>query len=126
MNIVYHQLSRVPIIRYNYSLKFLFVAFIGIQIPLVGIIAYALSSPESLFSSKIIIITTLIFTLLSTAVTLYVLNKLLAPLLMTDKALKDYMNDGLIPNLPTDYKDEAGKLMVLIQNTISHLNQLVI
>nr|WP_294898667.1 HAMP domain-containing sensor histidine kinase [uncultured Pedobacter sp.] len=124
MNTVYSRLSQIPIIKYNYSLKFLFVAFIGIHIPLIGIIAYALNSPESLFSGKAIIIIALIFTLLSTGVTLYVLNKLLAPLLMSDKALKEYINNGVIPDLPTHYQDEAGKLMILIQDTIVHLDKL--
>ncbi len=124
MNTVYSRLSRIPIIKYNYSLKFLFVAFIGIHIPLIGIIAYALNSSENFYSGKAIIIIALIFTLISTGVTLSVLNKLLAPLLMSDKALKDYINEGIIPDLPTHYDDEAGKLMVLIQDTITHLDKL--
>ncbi|WP_017257974.1 sensor histidine kinase [Pedobacter arcticus] len=124
MDTVYSRLSRVPIIKYNYSLKFLFVAFIGIHIPLIGLAVYALNSSQSLFSGTAIIIVTLIFTLLSTGVTLFVLKKLLAPLLMSDKALKDYISNGTIPDLPTHYEDEAGKLMVLIQDTIKHLDKL--
>ncbi|HEX7366878.1 MAG TPA: HAMP domain-containing sensor histidine kinase [Pelobium sp.] len=124
MNTIYHRLSKIPVIKYNYSLKFLFAAFIGIHIPLIGIIAYALNSSESMYSGKTIIIIALIFTLLSTAATLYVLNKLLAPLLMSDKALKDYVDSGTIPDLPLHYEDEAGKLMGLIQETIQHLDNL--
>ncbi len=124
MDSIYRRLSKIPIIKHNYSLKFLFVAFIGIHIPLIGIIAYALTNSSSYFSVKIIIITALVFTLLSTGFTLYFLNKLLAPLLMSDKALKDYINHGVTPNLPTNYNDEAGKLMALVQETILHLDKL--
>lgn len=124
MDFIYRRLSQIPVIKHNYSLKFLFVAFIGIHVPLIGIITYALTNSSNYFSAKIVIITALLFTLLSTAVTLYFLNKLLAPLLMSDKALKDYINTGALPNLPKTYGDEAGKLMALIQETIQHLDKL--
>ncbi|HET8828942.1 MAG TPA: HAMP domain-containing sensor histidine kinase [Pelobium sp.] len=124
MDLIYRRLSQVPIVKHNYSLKFLFVAFVGIHIPLIGIIVYSLTNSSSYFSAKVIIITALIFTLLSTTVTLYFLNKLLAPLLMSDKALKDYIDTGVIPSLPINYSDEAGKLMALVQETIQHLNKL--
>lgn len=124
MDSIYRRLSTIPIIKHNYSLKFLFVAFIGIHIPLIGIIGFAVTNSSSYFSAKIIVITALIFTLLSTTVTLYFLNKLLAPLLMSDKALKDYIDTGVIPSLPTTYNDEAGKLMALVQETIHHLDKL--
>lgn len=124
MDAIYRRLSHFPLIKYNYSLKFLFVAFVGIHIPLIGIIFFVLNSPAELLSSKAVIMLVLGLTLASTGVTLYVLRRLLSPLLLSDKALKEYMSRGVLPALPTHFPDEAGRLMMLIQETINHLDRL--
>jgi hypothetical protein len=40
---IYHQLSNIKFLK-KYSYKFLFVAFIGIHIPLIGMIVFVISS----------------------------------------------------------------------------------
>ena len=109
----------------SYSGKFLLISFIGIHIPLIGLIIYLLPS-GSLFKEHLpIILIALISTLLGVFVTLWMLAKLLKPLTLTSKALQEYIENETLPNLPTDYTDEAGKLMANTQESILHLDELL-
>lgn len=77
MNYIYKSLNGNSVLKKSYSLKFLFVAFLGTHIPLIGIIIFIVSSKESVFSSSTTIILTLLFTLVAAIFTLTILNKLL-------------------------------------------------
>lgn len=114
---LYHNLSQISFLKKSYVFKFLFVAFIGIHIPLIGILFFVLFYDHSI-SPVTILIFSLIMTLLSTAITLLVLNHLIKPITVASKALDDYRNDRKLSVLPTDYKDEAGLLMCNIQESI--------
>lgn len=50
-------------------------------------------------------------TLLGTAATLLLLHGLLAPLAATADALRAYLSEREVPDLPSGYRDEAGVLM---------------
>lgn len=121
---VYTKLHAIKFLKKSYSLKFLFISFIGIHIPLIGIIIFLLSAKGSLEKSTIIMMT-LILTLVATASTLLILNSLIKPLIYAKNALQDYITDKKLPNLPTHYKDEAGVLMRLIQQNILQLDGLL-
>lgn len=70
---IYHSLSQFkPLTKYSY--KFLFIAFLGIHIPLIGIIIYILFGNHDVLSRGEVIIWVLIFTLIATGMTLYILN----------------------------------------------------
>lgn len=114
---LYHNLSQISFLKKSYVFKFLFVAFIGIHIPLIGILFFVLFYDHSI-SPVSILIFSLIMTLLATAITLLVLNHLIKPITVASKALDDYRNDRKLSALPTDYKDEAGLLMCNIQESI--------
>lgn len=114
---LYHNLSQISFLKKSYVFKFLFVAFIGIHIPLIGILFFVLFYDHSI-SPVTILIFSLIMTLLATAITLLVLNHLIKPITVASKALDDYRNDRKLSVLPTDYKDEAGLLMCNIQESI--------
>ncbi|GAA3731768.1 MULTISPECIES: sensor histidine kinase KdpD [Flavobacterium] len=58
-------------------------------------------------------------TLLATAATLWVLNKLIKPIATASKALDDYRGSRKMPALPTEYTDEAGLLLCNIQESIN-------
>ena len=105
----------------SYSGKFLLISFIGIHIPLIGLILYLLPSGELLGAQLPIILAALVSTLLGMLATLWMLAKLLKPLTLTSKALQEYIEDRTIPKLPTEYDDEAGKLMANTQKSILHL-----
>ncbi|WP_244248408.1 sensor histidine kinase [Flavobacterium foetidum] len=57
-------------------------------------------------------------TLLATAITLLVLNRLIKPIQTASKALNDYRNSRKLSVLPTEYTDEAGLLLCNIQESI--------
>ncbi|KDN55554.1 sensor histidine kinase [Flavobacterium seoulense] len=97
--------------------KFLFVAFIGIHIPLIGILFFVLYAKAN-FSTEILLLFSLVMTLIATAVTLMVLKKLVHPIELASKALNDYKRKRIIPNLPLHYSDEAGLLLFNIHNSI--------
>lgn len=116
--------TRLSFIK-KYSSKLLFIAFLGVHIPLLGIIAYILSTRISQYTGKEIILVALLFTLLSCGLTLYFLNKLTTPLKRSKDALEKYSQKGELPNLPVGYNDEAGILMQQVQNTIEKFDKLL-
>lgn len=119
----YQQLSRIPALRKRFNLKFLFVAFVGIHIPLFGIIAYLISTSAKPEDAWLIGGITLVATLLATLATLWILNSLLKPVIKAKEALNAYIRTARQPALPTDYQDEAGVLMRDVQMAINTLEQ---
>ena len=120
----YHFLSQVPVVQNSFSLKIIVVAFIGIHVPLFGIIGYLVNSQMPSASAWSIAIFTLIMTLGATGITLFILNKLLKPVIISKEALIQFKNFSTIPNLPTEYDDEGGVLMREVQNTIESLSKI--
>ncbi|PXY43717.1 sensor histidine kinase [Flavobacterium hydrophilum] len=114
---LYHNLSKIGFLKKSYAFKFLFVAFIGIHIPLIGILFFVLYFNTSISPTSVLVFS-LIMTLLATAITLLVLNELIKPIAIASKALNDYRNERSLSVLPTEYNDEAGLLMSNIQESI--------
>src|SRR5690606_3769484 len=116
----YHILSQISFLK-KYSYKFLFVAFLGIHIPLLGIIFYALFATT--ISTTNFILITLGLTLAATALTLRILNSLLQPIIKGKVALNDYLEHDKVPKLPITYTDEVGEILKNIQFTIESLDE---
>ena len=114
---LYHNLSQISFLKKSYAFKFLFVAFIGIHIPLIGILFFILYFSDNISPTSILIFA-LFMTLLATAITLLFLNQLIKPISIASKSLDDYRNDRKLSILPTEYTDEAGLLMCNIQESI--------
>ncbi|RYD96659.1 MAG: HAMP domain-containing histidine kinase, partial [Sphingobacteriales bacterium] len=121
---LYDRLSAIRPLARSYTFKFLFIAFLGIHIPLIGLIVFVLFRPSGLNTFSVLGLT-LLLTLAATAITLYILNGLLAPLRRSRSALQQYRERRMLPQLPTQFQDEAGQLMSLIQFTITELNDLL-
>ncbi|MES2005935.1 MAG: HAMP domain-containing sensor histidine kinase [Bacteroidota bacterium] len=121
---LYANLSKIRFLKKNYSAKFLFVAFIGIHIPLISIVIISITD-NSYSNSLAILLTTLIATLVASALTLYFLNQLLWPLREAKKALGAYLLQKEMPALPVHYTDEAGLLLKELQTTIEQLDYLI-
>ncbi|MEO7043670.1 MAG: HAMP domain-containing sensor histidine kinase [Ferruginibacter sp.] len=121
---MYAKLSAVKFLSKSYTYKFLFIAFLGIHIPLIGLICFIILLPAAISPFTVFIIT-LALTLVATAITLYILNSLLAPLKLSKNALEQYLFTKTIPDLPTIYKDEAGILMQKVQETLTKLDGLL-
>ncbi|ABQ05528.1 Signal transduction histidine kinase [Flavobacterium johnsoniae] len=114
---LYHNLSQISFLKKSYAFKFLFVAFIGIHIPLIGILFFVLFFEHTISPASILFFS-LIMTLLATAITLMVLKQLIKPISIASKSLDDYRNSRKLSILPTEYTDEAGLLMCNIQESI--------
>lgn len=124
MKNIYERLSSVGPLAKSYTFKFLFIAFLGIHIPLIGLISFVALRPGHL-DSLTVIGCTLVFTLLATGVTLLILNGLLSPLRQSSEALQNYRLRRVLPGLPTHFPDEAGRLMKNLQFTLQELNDLL-
>ena len=108
----------------SYRGKLLLVAFLGTHVPLIVAVAYvltALSSPEETWP---ILIVLSVATLAGTAGTLTGLHHLLRPLPRTARALRRYAETGVLPSLPANHEDEAGRLMHDTQTLLNRLDRL--
>jgi signal transduction histidine kinase len=114
---LYHNLSQIGFLKKSYAFKFLFVAFVGIHIPLIGILFFVLYYNHSVSATSILVFS-LVMTLLATLITLLVLNQLIKPISLASKSLDDYRNNRKLSFLPTEYSDEAGLLLCNIQESI--------
>jgi signal transduction histidine kinase len=115
--IFYTQLSKIGFLKNSYARKFLFVAFLGIHLPLTGLIFFLVFfeneiSPISIFSI------TFLLTLFATFVTLYVLKKLINPIEMVSKAIVNYKSNRIIPSIELESDDEVGQLISDINETM--------
>lgn len=115
---LYKNLSKIKFLKKSYVSKFLFVAFLGIHIPLIGLIVFILYFNDSCSPTTVFILT-LVLTLIATAITLVVLKNLMKPIEVMSKALDNYRNSKILPDLPQEFSDEAGKLMFNLQSTIN-------
>lgn len=124
MNQMYEKLSRIGFLSKSYTFKFLFIAFLGIHIPLIGLVVFVLFRPDSVNAFTVLLLT-LVLTLGATATTLFVMNGLLVPLRRSRQALDNYIKKRELPKLPVHFRDEAGVLMQNIQLTVTELNDLL-
>ena len=115
---LYKKLSHIGFLKNNYAFKFLFVAFIGIHIPLIGLLFFVLYGSKTI-SADTILIFALIMTLVATGTTLLFLKQLIKPIEVASKALNEYRDTRVVPSLPTNFSDEAGLLMRNIQESIA-------
>lgn len=109
----------------SYAHKFLIITFLGIHIPLIGVILFILFSPKGSFTNGEIIGIVLALTLVATGITLWVLNQLIKPVSLASEALKKYRESKEIISIPTSYNDEMGQLLKDLRATI-HVTDRVI
>jgi diguanylate cyclase (GGDEF)-like protein len=108
----------------SYAGKLLFVAFLGAHVPLLTLIAFFLAStsPSAEYTVRVAVVA-LAATLLGTAATLFGLHRLLAPVLITARGLREYVSERRLPELPPSYTDEAGTLMSDTRHTLTRLDE---
>ena len=121
---LYQSLSGIKLLS-NYTSKFMFVAFLGIHIPLFGVIGLLIYSSGSTIDKVSCFLLTLGLTLLATVVTLVILNGLVLPIKSAQRSLSDYLDKQAMPNLPTDMTDEVGILMRDINTVVAALHNCI-
>lgn len=110
--------------RASYQLKIMVVAFVGTHIPLLALLTFLVLTHTSTWEQALPILgIALAATLVGTALTLYALHTLLAPVLLTSESLQIYLDQGQLPDLPLHYPDEAGILMRNTRLTVSRLDE---
>ena len=121
----YVWISRLVFLK-TYSSKIMLVAFIGTHIPLIVLIidaAFSTSStPRAIVHTLLV---ALLATLVSTAITLYAIHHLLAPISVTSKVLRRYLQRKQLTPLPEGFQDEAGTLMADTNHTLQQLDEII-
>ena len=103
------------------------IGFIGANVPLLVLVFYSLASGEETgfeSVSKVLAIT-LLATAISATFTLYMLYSLFSPVSLASRTLRDYINYKTIPELPTQFTDEVGRLMADIQYTVKNSDEII-
>jgi diguanylate cyclase (GGDEF)-like protein len=111
----------------TYRGKIMLVAAGGINIPVLSLLFYVTFygslSIEIIFKTLLI---SLLATVTGTTVTLYVLHYLLSPILLTSKALRKYLQQQKLSDLPTTFQDEVGTLMADTTATLKRLDTIIL
>jgi GGDEF domain-containing protein len=107
----------------DYRAKIMVMAFVGTHIPLLAIILFvAFTTFDDLSDALAISAVALVATLIGTGLTLWVLNQLLRPVVLTSKVLRRYRETRAVEGLPTGFADEAGTLMSDAHATLRDLD----
>ena len=123
---LYSLLARFGLLKKSYTAKIMLVAFLGTHVPLLTLLTtFVISNSYSWEMTVRVLVIALLATLAGTAATLYALRHLLAPVILTSAALQDYLNTKKLPELPTQFADEAGTLMADTSQTIHKLDELI-
>lgn len=102
------------------------VAFLGTHVPLLTLLlSFLISNSYSFEMAARVMSIALLATLAGTAATLYALHHLLNPVILTSAALQNYLNTKTLPELPTEFADEAGTLMANTSQTLHKLDELI-
>jgi len=120
---VYSFLSRM-LPRQSYISKVMLTAFAGIHIPLLSLVVFLLLAQHIVGLTRTqIVVVVLLATLFGMLWTLYALHALLAPVTFAARSLHTYLVDQKLPELPTHYTDDAGRLMANMQMTIEQMDE---
>lgn len=123
---VYSMLSRLRPLQKTYQGKIMAVAFLGTHVPLLALLGYfvVVTSLNYYMALRVLAIA-LVATLAGTAVTIFALYKLLAPIRVTYASLRAYLNNRTLPELPTHFTDEAGILMADTNHAVRRLDEVI-
>ena len=108
----------------SYLGKIMLVAFLGTHIPLLALFAcsVSLATHDPALKTRFLLIA-LAATLVGAGLTLMMLNHLLAPITATFRGLRHYLEKKTLPELPTQYTDEAGILMSDTMSVIGTIDE---
>lgn len=120
---VYRLISRLPV-SVRYETKIIGIAAFASVLPLTLLIAYNLTNGQPLSEEMITVLTlALLSTALGIILAIFGIRHLLRPLSLTVESIRTYRDKGLLPDLPTRYRDEAGQLMAGVRALIGDLDQ---
>jgi diguanylate cyclase (GGDEF)-like protein len=122
---IYRRLARFPVIRHSYARKFAYAAFVGAQVPLLVFILLLLVEPPNPSNIYPLVVALGLACLAGFLGTLSLVRDLLVPVELTAEALQAFLNHKRLPDLPTTYRDAAGRLMEGTQYTLAQLDETI-
>jgi diguanylate cyclase (GGDEF)-like protein len=122
---IYSRLSAVPAFRGSYARKFVAAAFVGTQVPLLVFIAYLLVARADWMAMYPLVAALVLACFAGFLGTMWVLREILVPIDLTADALKRYLEERRLPDLPIEFPDQAGRLMEGTQYTLTQLNETI-
>lgn len=106
----------------SYIGKLFLIAFLSIHVPLLSLIAYALSCPAE--STKIRVFGFVLLTMLGgMSLGIWGLRELLKPVQLAIEALDVYFAHGQVLQLPTRFRDEVGALLTRVGYALQTFEQ---
>jgi diguanylate cyclase (GGDEF)-like protein len=110
----------------SYLGKIMLSVFLGIHVPLLALVLYLVFAASTDWRASLsVLVIVFVATLFGTVLTLYALYALLRPVSLASKALYDYLDSGRMPSLPTNFTDQAGRLMANVQYVVQELDQVI-
>jgi diguanylate cyclase (GGDEF)-like protein len=122
---VYRLLARIAPLRTSYGGKFAMAAFVGIVVPLALFIVYLLLSRQDWQAILPMVAALILACFVGFLGTMWILRELLVPIDLTAEALRAYLVDRRLPDLPIDFPDNAGRLMEGMQYTLTQLHDTI-
>ena len=109
--------------RCSYAGKLLAVALLGGSLPLIAVLIYVHSTDmmEGILWQTLIVAA--LSMIIGVALSAYGISKLTTPIALCAQALRDYVDEGRAPALPTGHGDLVGRLMRETQRTIELLEE---
>jgi predicted signal transduction protein with EAL and GGDEF domain len=118
---LYRVISSLLKIKYRNKLILLILA--GMYLPrivLFFVVRHAFTTSGALHST--VVATTVVVTFMGAFLVLTFVDSLLQPIYLTARSLKDYAQNGTLPQMPTNFPDEAGTLMAETQKALVQLD----
>ncbi len=119
---IYSALNRLPWPR-SYIGRILLVCFVGTHIPLLALSVFMIArsaATGAVFWGEFVVL--LAATFVAAGATLVTVWGMMAPILAASRALEAYRDNRTLPSLPRHYTDEAGKMLIEVQETLEELN----
>jgi diguanylate cyclase (GGDEF)-like protein len=112
---VYGWLDHMPFLKGRYRRKFAAAALLAAVPPFITVVLYSIFAESSTVTGAQLVAAIGLTYLAGFMAALWMHRGLLAPLELTDKSIKEFLEDRLPPDLPTEFRDEAGRLMARTQ-----------
>ena len=119
---IYRRVAELGILRDSYAGKFALAAFVGVAIPLATFTLWLLVSHTRWAEMYPVLAALVLACFAGFLGTLWMLRELLVPIDLTAEALRAYIENRKLPDLPVQFPDRAGKLMEGTQYTLTQLH----
>ncbi|NVK26624.1 MAG: HAMP domain-containing histidine kinase [Flavobacteriia bacterium] len=120
MSSLYTKLNSLSALRKSYPLKFLAVAFLGIHLPVIGLIV-TIQFTNLAMNPWLAVLIVIGVTLLSSVLTLFILRELTLPIRQIATDVERYKTTRKLPNWNITGSDEVSALMRLTEDALRSL-----